>query len=47
VGETNAILEELETFADAINNNTIPIVTLKQGTEALRIANMVIDSFGK
>ena len=33
------------TFADAINNNTTPIVTLEQGTEALRVAKMVIDSF--
>src|SRR5690606_29871715 len=39
VEEHNAILDELETFADAINNNTIPIVTLEQGAEALRIAN--------
>jgi len=41
----NAILDELETFADAINNNTTPIVTLKQGTEALRIAHMIINDF--
>lgn len=41
----NAILDELETFADAINNNTSPVVTLSNGTEALRIAQMVIDSF--
>lgn len=45
VSENNAILEELETFADAINNNTTPIVTLEQGTEALRVANAVIKSF--
>lgn len=41
----NAILDELETFADAINNNTTPIVTLEDGTEALRIAYQVIDCF--
>ncbi|HZW62982.1 MAG TPA: Gfo/Idh/MocA family oxidoreductase [Flavobacteriaceae bacterium] len=41
----NAILEELETFADAINNNTKPIVTLHDGTEALRVANMIINQF--
>ncbi|HSP12263.1 MAG TPA: Gfo/Idh/MocA family oxidoreductase, partial [Salegentibacter sp.] len=29
VSPNNAILEELETFADAINNNTTPIVTLE------------------
>ena len=45
VDENNAILDELETFADAINHNTTPIVTLEQGTEALRVAKMVIDSF--
>lgn len=45
VSENNAILEELETFADAINNNTTPIVTLEQGTEALRVAKGVIKSF--
>lgn len=44
VNTNNAILEELETFADAINNNTTPIVTLEDGTEALRVAYMIIDS---
>ena len=43
--QNNAILDELETFADAINNNTSPVVTLSNGTEALRIAQWVIDSF--
>jgi predicted dehydrogenase len=41
----NAILDELETFADAINNNTTPIVTLEQGTEALKVAHMIINDF--
>ena len=41
----NAILDELETFADAINNNTTPIVSLQQGTEALRVAQQIIDNF--
>ncbi len=45
VENNNAILDELETFADAINNNTEPIVSLANGTEALRIAQWVIDSF--
>lgn len=45
IEEQNAILEELETFADAIQNNTNPIVTLEQGSEALRVANQVIESF--
>ncbi|CAM3439904.1 Gfo/Idh/MocA family protein [Flavobacterium longum] len=43
----NAILDELETFADAINNNTSPIVTLEHGTEALRVAHQIIDCFKK
>jgi len=41
----NAILDELETFADAINNNAMPIVTLGQGTEALSVAMKVIENF--
>ena len=41
----NAILDELETFADAIVRNTTPIVTLHNGTEALRIAQWIIDCF--
>jgi predicted dehydrogenase len=43
VQANNAILDELETFADAINNNTTPIVTLEDGTEALRVAYQIID----
>jgi len=45
VDPNNAILDELETFADAINTNTTPIVSLSQGTEALRIAMQVIENF--
>lgn len=45
IKENNAILDELETFADAINNNTVPIVSLKQGTAALRVALQVIEAF--
>ncbi len=45
IENNNAILEELETFADAITNNTTPIVTLHDGTEALRVATMIIDQF--
>jgi predicted dehydrogenase len=47
VDANNAILDELETFADAINNNTTPIVTLEDGTEALRVAYMIIESMEK
>ncbi|MFH6770126.1 Gfo/Idh/MocA family oxidoreductase [Gaetbulibacter aquiaggeris] len=45
VSNNNAILDELETFADAINNNTKPIVTLHDGTEALRVATQIINCF--
>jgi predicted dehydrogenase len=45
ISNNNAILDELETFADAINTNTKPIVTLHDGTEALRVATMIIDQF--
>ncbi len=41
----NAILDELETFADAITQNTTPVVTLRQGTRALRVALQIIRSF--
>ena len=45
VKPNNAILDELESFADAIENDTTPIVSLHQGTEALRVAQMIIDCF--
>ena len=45
VTENNAILDELESFANAIENDTTPIVTLSQGTNALRVAQQIIDSF--
>jgi len=43
VNENNAILDELEAFAGAIENNETPKVSLAQGTEALRVAMMVIE----
>lgn len=43
ISANNAILDELEQFADAIINNTTPIVTLEQGTEALRIAKQITE----
>ena len=45
VEPNNAILDELETFADAINNNTEPVVTLKQATKALEVAYKIIESY--
>jgi predicted dehydrogenase len=47
IENNNAILDELETFADAINNNSQPVVTLEDGTEALRIAYQIINCFKK
>ena len=41
----NAILDELETFADAITTDAEPIVTLKQGANALKVALQVIEAF--
>lgn len=45
IQQNNAILDELETFAQAITNNTTPIVTLEDGTEALRVAHQIIACF--
>lgn len=43
----NAILEELESFANAIANNTEPLVTLQQATKALEVAYQIIEKFNK
>ena len=45
VEDSNAISEELNAFADAINKNTDPIVTLAHAKEALRIAHQIIACF--
>ncbi len=45
IEENNAILDELESFANAINQNTTPIVTLEQGTKALEVALRIIAAF--
>lgn len=45
ISETNAILMELETFADAIENNFTPVVSLEDGTAALDVALKVIENF--
>ena len=45
VDSNNAILDELESFAFAIENNTTPTVTLEQGALALKVANQIIESF--
>ena len=45
IENNNAILDELESFSDAIQTNSTPVVTLSQGAEALRVAQMIIDCF--
>ncbi|OYU85036.1 MAG: oxidoreductase [Flavobacterium sp. BFFFF2] len=40
----NAILNELETFADAIEQKTTPVVTLEDGTAALKVAYRIIEN---
>jgi predicted dehydrogenase len=45
VAPNNAILDELESFADAINNNTRPPVTLQDGANALKVAKQIIANF--
>ena len=47
VATNNAILDELDSFADAIKNDTTPEVSLTQGAEALRVAMMIIENFKK
>lgn len=41
--EVNAIKEELKTFAESINQNTTPIVSLEDGYQALDVAYQILD----
>ncbi len=45
VESNNAILDELEAFANSIETDTTPIVSLGQGAEALRVAMQIIENF--
>lgn len=45
IENNNSILDELEAFAHAINTNSTPVVTLHDGTEALRVATQIIACF--
>lgn len=45
VPSNNAILDELDAFAKAITENSTPVVSLEAGTEALRVAKMIIADF--
>lgn len=43
IDETNAIKEELRSFANSINQNKIPAVTIEDGFAALQVAHQVAD----
>lgn len=44
---TNAIKTELETFANSIINNTIPLVTLQDGCAAIEVAYQIMEKIEK
>jgi|TARA_B110000285_G_C15141095_1_gene630800 predicted dehydrogenase len=44
--ESNAIQEELEHFAEAIKNKTVPLVSLRDGAKALEVAHRIISCIG-
>ena len=43
IKQLNAIQEELVTFAQAIQNNNTPLVTLNDGCKALRVAHIIME----
>lgn len=43
IEESNALLNELQTFANAINTNTQPIVSIHDGTKALEVAHQILN----
>lgn len=45
IDANNAILDELESFADAIQTKSTPKVTLEQGAQALTVAMQIIENF--
>ncbi len=45
IKDSNAINEEFEHFARCIKENKTPIVSLNDGTKALRLANQIINCF--
>ena len=47
VKNINAIQEELVSFAKAIHNNSLPLVTLNDGCKALRVAHTVIEKINE
>ncbi|HOZ82456.1 MAG TPA: Gfo/Idh/MocA family oxidoreductase [Bacteroidia bacterium] len=47
VEESNAIKEELRTFAIAVENNTTPIVSATDGYKALKVAHQIMDKLSQ
>ncbi len=47
VKDNNAILDELESLADAIENNKPTKVSLHQGAKALKVANQIIEKLNQ
>ncbi|MBQ7490299.1 MAG: Gfo/Idh/MocA family oxidoreductase [Bacteroidales bacterium] len=47
IHQTNAIQTEIESFVSAIENGTIPEVTLYDGYNALKTANLIIDKMNE
>mgnify|MGYP001209006481 CR=1 FL=1 len=45
IDNSNAILEELETFSNAIENKTVPVVSLENGTAALKLAYQIMKAY--
>ena len=45
IDNSNAILEELETFSNAIENKTLPVVSLENGTAALKLAYQIMKAY--
>ena len=43
----NAIMTELESFHNAIVNNTEPPVTIHDGVQALKVCYMILDEMGR
>ena len=46
VNSTNAIKEELQAFHHSIVTNSIPIVPLEDGYNALKVANTILEKLG-
>ena len=44
IKENNAILSELESFAEAIQKNETPVVDLEDGYKALRLAQQIVEA---